>query len=240
MSARKVSIIIPNYRPNYLDKLTKCLSSIEDEAEIIPIISDKSYAKNVNIGLRAATGDYLVVSNNDIEFIQPDWLDHLLKPLDEGYAISSIRTSDSDGFSTEDKYEDNAKFGSIWAITRTTLETIGFLEEGFGRGYYEDQDYWRRARMADLRVVKNHAGVVEHEGKGTFKEVDPEGWDLMHATLCYKLKWPNDCKLYAVPHGDRYAILLVDNFEADDPGYILAREGGHEIEADDPMLDKYR
>lgn len=234
----KASIIIPCYRPNYLDKLTKCLSSIEIEAEILPIISDLSYAKNVNIGLKAATGDFLVVSNNDIEFIQPDWLDHLLEPLKEGYAISSIRTSDSDGFATEDKYEENAKFGSIWAITRDTFENLGLLEEGFGRGYYEDQDYWRRARMAGLRIVKNHAGVVEHTGKGTFKEVDPEGWDLMHATICYKKKWDNECRLYLNPTSG--GVLLVDDFEKDDPGYILAREGSSEIGYDHPSLDKYR
>lgn len=234
----KTSIIIPCYRPNYIDKLTKCLSSIEVEAEILPIISDLSYANNVNIGLKAATGDYLVVSNNDIEFIQPDWLDHLLKPLKEGYSISSIRTSDSDGFATENEYEEDAKFGSIWAITRSTLTTLGFLEEGFGRGYYEDQDYWRRARVAGLRVVKNHAGLVEHAGKGTFKEVDPEGWDLMHAVVCYKRKWKDECKLWYNPSTN--GVLLVDNLEETDPRYILARKGCFEIQADDSKLDKYQ
>lgn len=147
------------------------------------------YAAAVNTGLFHATGDILIISNNDIEFIQPDWLTHLLKPLHEGYAISSIRTTDSDGWETDDYYEDDAKFGSLWAMKREVYETIGGLDESFGKGYFEDLDYQKRATLAGFKVVKNHAGIAEHKGKATFKVTDPDDSAYFAAMERFKEKY---------------------------------------------------
>lgn len=236
----KISIIIPCYLTSLqLRNMTqRCVDGIESIDEIIVVddgsplrlpVFDKTvieielptnqgYAAAVNAGLEATHGDYLIICNNDIEFIQPDWLDHLLKPLEEGYSISSIRTSDSDGFTTEDRYEENAKFGSIWAMKKETYEQLGLLDESFGKGYYEDQDYWRRAREAGLKIVKNHNGLVDHIGKATFNEVDKKNWHLIHAMLMYKKKWGNKMHIYEVRP---QTLLGVDDYDKDDPGYAV-------------------
>jgi GT2 family glycosyltransferase len=188
MMSDRVSIIIPClFRPEFLPMISKCLEGLSTDYQVI-LIGNDSYAINVNNGLKAATGDYLVICNNDIEFLQLDWLDHLLKPLKEGYDISSIRVSDSDGFTVEDRYEEDAKFGSLWAMTRKTYETLGPLDESFGN-YFEDLDYHQRAKEAGLRVVKNHAGLVDHQGKATFKEVDPEDKNYQEAMDKFKIKY---------------------------------------------------
>lgn len=190
--------------PTLIDTTIDCLNSLNDttdsEPEEVLIIDDGSpiefeftdntdfiqqfrtisrennggYAAAVNTGLYYAKGDPIIVCNNDIKFIQPNWLKHLTQPLKEGYDISSIRTTDSDGWATEDAYEIDAKFGSIWAMKRKVYQALGGLDEGFGKGYFEDLDYHERAKQAGFKVVKNHAGIVEHQGKATFKEIDPE------------------------------------------------------------------
>lgn len=146
------------------------------------------YAAAVNTGLREATGDVIIICNNDVVFIQPDWLKHLLKPLQEGYDISSIRTSDSDGWTTDDKITEGDKFGSIWAMKREVYETIGGLDESFGKGYFEDLDYQKRAEDAGFKVGKNHAGLVEHIGKATFSIVDPDDTAYKKAMERFKEK----------------------------------------------------
>lgn len=185
----KVSIIIPVLFENQelINMTAVCLTTMGNIGQVI-VIGNDSYAVNVNNGLKAATGDYLIICNNDIEFLQPDWLDHLLKPLHEGYAISSIRTSDADGYTVEERYEEDAKFGSIWAMTRVTYEALGPLDESFGN-YFEDLDYQKRAEDAGLRVVKNHAGLVEHKGKATFKVVDPDDKNYKQAMERFRKKW---------------------------------------------------
>jgi len=223
-----VSIIVPCYWLNedLLLMTQRCLESIlvgeHLEVELI-VVDDGSplkaelgdaiqivlpenqgYAAAVNAGLDAANGEYLVISNNDIVFIQPDWLEQLLKPLKEGAGISTIRTTEPDGWQTEDKYEENAKFGSLWAMTRATYEALGPLDERFGKGYGEDLDYWHRARNAGIRIVKNHNGLAEHLGKATFKVTDPKDSAFNRFLIEYHKKWPDEHRIFLLP--DRRVI----------------------------------
>lgn len=187
----KSSMIIPNLWANeeLLDMTIGCIKGAYQVVDEMLIINDnQSYAKNVNKGLRACTGDYIIICNNDISFVQPDWLDHLLKPLQEGYDISSIRTTDGDGWETEDKITEGDKFGSIWCMKREVYEKVGLLDESFGN-YFEDLDYHKRAENEDFKVAKNHAGLVEHQGKATSKTIDPEDKAYNKAMEIYRRKW---------------------------------------------------
>jgi GT2 family glycosyltransferase len=207
----KVSLIIPCYWANQelIDSTERCLASLDDPYLQLIIVDDGSplrhkpskfdefivsnknlgYARAVNRGLDAANGKYIIICNNDIEFIQTDWLTHLLTPLENGYDISSIRTTDSDGWLTEDRLEENAKFGSIWAMKREVYDTIGELDTGFGKGYFEDLDYHKRAEDAGFKVVKNHAGLVQHQGKATFSDIDPDDKQYVSAMKLFRKKW---------------------------------------------------
>lgn len=188
------SIVIPCYWYNQeLVELTKsCLESLEFNGEII-VVNDGSpisahfdgvkqidrpvnggYAAAVNTGLKAAKGDIIIVSNNDTLFIQPDWLDHLLLPIKQGYDISTIRSTEPDGWNTEERIQENAKFGCIFAITKHALDTVGYFDESLGKGYHEDADLYYRALGRGLTIAKNHAGLVHHIGKQTYKTIDPD------------------------------------------------------------------
>lgn len=208
----KVSIIIPCFwnNQNLIDMTDRCMDSLFgtkgiDEvivvddgsplktnytwATVIERLENGGYASAVNSGIKAASGDVLIISNNDIEFIQPDWLEHLLKPLKMGYSIASIRTTDSDGWEAEDYIEDDAKFGSLWAVKREVIDEIGLLDESFGRGYFEDLDFHERAKRAGFKIAKNHAGLVEHKGKATFLDVDPADDEYYKARAKFIKKW---------------------------------------------------
>lgn len=200
------SLIIPCYFANQelIDITQQCIDSLRDPIDQLIVVDDGSplrsklstmrrhrnggYAKAVNSGLRKANGDVLIISNNDIVFY-PGWLQAILQPLRQGYDISSIRTSDSDGWEIEDKITEDDKFGSIWAMKRKVYETIGGLDERFGQGTYEDTDYRRRAMEAGFKIAKNHAGLVEHIGRATFRVVDPQEKIFQKNTLIYKDKW---------------------------------------------------
>lgn len=204
----RTSMIIPAYcTTNELAQITvECLGSLSDPTpdEII-IVDDASpidiplkeniirrahnggFAAAVNTGLEAATGDILIICNNDIVFVQPDWLDYLISPLSK-YDICSIRTTDADGWETEDRITFGDKFGSIWAMNRKVFDTIGGLDESLGKGYFEDLDFHQRAKEAGFKVVKNHAGLVEHIGKATFSEIDPDDESYYEAMEKFKQK----------------------------------------------------
>lgn len=148
---------------------------------------NQGYPAAVNTGLKAVTGDIIIVSNNDIVFT-PGWLEALLKPLTLGYDVSSICTSDQ-GWETRDEITEGDRFGSLWAIKRQVYGKIGGLDERFGRGTFEDADYWRRALAAGFRVAKNHAGLVEHLGRRTFDTIDPGHQTFEANKKIYLDKW---------------------------------------------------
>lgn len=206
-----ISIIFPCYwvTPEHVAMTVRCVLSMNEtgKPDEVILVDDGSplspgevpefisrpvnggYAAAVNTGLAAAKGNILIICNNDIVFIQPRWLDHLIKPLNEGYGISSIRTTDADGWTVEDKITEGDKFGSIWALKREVYEKIGPLDDSFGKGYFEDLDYQKRAEDDGFKVAKNHAGLVEHVGKATFKEIDPDDKVYQGAMKKFVKKW---------------------------------------------------
>lgn len=142
------------------------------DSHLITRKTNGGFPAAVNTGLEAATSDVFIISNNDITFT-PGWLTGLLKPLQEGYDISSVVTSDQ-GWETRDEITSDDRFGSLWAMKREVYDTIGGLDEDFGTGTFEDADYYLRAKEAGFRIGKNWNTLVEHIGRATFDKVDPD------------------------------------------------------------------
>lgn len=206
----KCSIVIPCYWANQrlIDLTSNCIDSIgqyttDYDYEII-LVDDASplkmdgtyltlpnnlgYAGAVNAGVERAKGDVYVILNNDTE-VCPLWLESLTEPLKRGYDIMSIRTSDEHtGFNTEERVSDNDKFGSCWAIKSTVWHDLGGLDTRFGKGYFEDLDFYRRAREKGFKIGKNHEAVILHYGKQTFKDIDPEDTEYFKSLKLYEQK----------------------------------------------------
>jgi GT2 family glycosyltransferase len=217
MSAVKTSLIMPCYfaDESFVDMTRVCLHSlrfgmpdevivvddgspIEPKYNAFPVYGrtirrkkNGGYAAAVNTGLQAATGDIIIIANNDIEFV-PGWLEAITEPLQNGYDIGSIRThgrTDTDAYTTKDKVTEGDEFGSLWAMRRETYGKLGPLDTRFGKGYFEDTDYRRRALDAGLRIAKNHRAVVEHVGSATFGAVDPDRELFERAMEVFRQKW---------------------------------------------------
>lgn len=207
----KTSLVITSYHANQemIEYTTDCLASLKygrpDEVILVDdcspiqvnfqdvdkhIIREENgyFPKCANTGFEAAEGEIIILSNNDIVFT-PDWLQGILKPLNEGYDISSIRMSDSDGYVTDDKITEGDRFGSLWAMKRGVYDTIGGFDESFGKGTFEDLDYHKRAEAAGFKIAKNHAVMVEHVGRATMDELFPERDDFMEGQAKFVKKY---------------------------------------------------
>jgi GT2 family glycosyltransferase len=229
----KISVIVPCYFANQdlINKTYECLEGLYKTPGIdeVIVVDDGSplhiegtwfkvierpenggYASAVNTGLREAIGGIIVVSNNDIEFVDPTWLETLVETIHKGYDVASILTTDSDGWVTEDTIVDNGKFGSIWAIKRDALDQLGMLDEQFGKGLFEDLDYWHRAQDLKLKIGKNHKSLVHHTGKATFKIVDPKDELFGVNMFKYKRKWGNKAHIIETAPD---SVILMDDYE---------------------------
>ena len=71
--------------------------------------------------------------------------------------------------------------GACMLIKRRVLDTIGYLDEAFAPGYYEDVDYCFRARQAGFRVVCSGGAEVYHHVNVTANALRQRGAPLSQA-----------------------------------------------------------
>jgi GT2 family glycosyltransferase len=149
------------------------------------------FPRAVNQGIRAATGKQVLLLNNDT-IVTTGWLRRLLRALDEPkvglVGPCSNRVSgeqqieatyddlvELDGFAWQwGKAHDGQReptdrlVGFCLLVRRELIEAIGELDEQFGIGCYEDDDYCRRALRAGWRAVIARDAFVHHFGGRTF------------------------------------------------------------------------
>ncbi|HQE92794.1 MAG TPA: glycosyltransferase family 2 protein [Anaerolineae bacterium] len=147
------------------------------------------FSGGCNVGLRVAEGDVLVLLNQDTR-VQPGWLQALVKVLQRpeiGVAGCKILYPDGQtiqhaggwiewplglahhyGQGERDVGQwDNAcqveyVTGAALAFRRDTWKQVGFLDEAFWPGYFEDVDFCFRVRDAGVEVWYVPEAVVIH------------------------------------------------------------------------------
>ena len=149
-----------------------------------------------NQGIKAATGDVVVLFNNDI-VCTPRWAERLLGWLDEfdivapmsnlvggmqQTVIGSYQSRDeldeaSETFSQENEglyTEVNFAVVSMF-IKKSIFDDIGYLDESLWPCCGEDLDFGFRAREAGYRIAIANDVYVHHEMSQTFKAMQDAG-----------------------------------------------------------------
>ena len=172
------------------------------------------FAAANNQALAAATGEYLVLLNNDT--ITPNgWLPKLTRHLADptiGLVVSvtnfsgnesrvDVGYSDIEGMEAFAAEYTRAHAGQVFdirvaamycvAFRREVYERVGPLDERFTVGLFEDDDYSHRVRLAGWRVVCAEDAFVHHFGQASFKKLSAAElqaiWDCNQRR--YEDKW---------------------------------------------------
>ncbi len=184
--------------PNFLQQLAA------REKRLVCILNNmnRGFAGGNNDAIRAATGELLVLLNNDT-VVTRGWLTKLVETLQDetvgmvGPVTNSVGNEQrifSTGVTVEEileegkRWTDNAGGSSFEtdglgffcvAFRRELAEQIGLLDEGFGLGFYEDDDYCIRVRKAGYRLVCREDIFVFHRGGGSFSKMSGTAKALM-------------------------------------------------------------
>ena len=154
--------------------------------------SNRGFAGGNNDGLKIASGLFLILLNSDC-IVTRDWIEGLTTPLAQDPSIGLAGpVSNSVGneqkiFTTGITPEEIIEEGRAWvsnslgarfetemlgffcvALRRDVLDRVGMLDEIFGLGFYEDDDYCMRVRNAGYRLVCAEDVFVYHRGGGSF------------------------------------------------------------------------
>jgi GT2 family glycosyltransferase len=75
-------------------------------------------------------------------------------------------------------------------LPRSVYEIVGPLDEAFGRGFFEDDDYCRRIDKAGLRLVCAEDVFIHHELSASFNKLGKERQALLEKNRkIYEAKW---------------------------------------------------
>jgi GT2 family glycosyltransferase len=227
----KFSIIIPIYGQEQMTR--ECLEKIAaytHDFEIIAVVNGGNFSmdlagkiihnkenlgfpKAVNQGIKAATGDIIIILNNDV-FVTPNWADHLAEHLQKVDLVGPVTNNVSGPQKIEDKkFFDEAErvnfsrqrhiknrgvltpfhrlvFFCV-AFKRSVIDRIGLLDEQFTPGNFEDDDYCLRAVEAGFKLAYAEDVFVQHLGSVTHKALNLDYQTLMQTNLAkFQAKWP--------------------------------------------------
>lgn len=173
------------------------------------------FAAGNNIGLAAATGEYLVLLNNDTR-VTANWIRTLVNHLrrDPGIGIIGPVTNNIGNEAKVDvRYEDmggmraaaaaytRRHVGELLpirtvaffcvAMPRSTYEKVGPLDPAFGVGFFEDDDYCRRVEAAGLGVACAEDVFVHHHLSASFDKLKAESRRQLFERnkALYEAKW---------------------------------------------------
>ncbi|WP_410511872.1 bifunctional glycosyltransferase family 2 protein/class I SAM-dependent methyltransferase [Paenibacillus sp. BR2-3] len=201
------------------------------------------FPKGCNQGMAAATGDYMLLLNNDT-IVTVNWLDQLLNCLRSDERIGAVgpvtnaaayytaipvpyRTLEElDLFAGEYNKADPAKWeerikliGYCLLMKREVFEKVGWLDERFSPGNYEDEDYCLRIRFAGYKLMLCKDTFIQHFGSASFNE-NPSSFSsvLQENESKFAEKWKFN-PVYSTHI--RYDLLSLIDRKKDDPLRIL-------------------
>ncbi|MCM8761340.1 MAG: glycosyltransferase family 2 protein [Candidatus Omnitrophica bacterium] len=165
------------------------------------------FVKAVNQGLQASSAPYVCVLNNDT-IPAPGWLERLvefaeahkdaglLNPVCDGHLDTPIEEYAKRLEANKGRYmEMNQCFGFCMLIKREVIDKIGYLDEAFGIGGFDDTDYSMRAHKAGYRCVSVHDAYVYHKQHATFNVMGDRKRLVSPGEKTYFQKWPRHLRI---------------------------------------------
>ena len=179
----------------FVDNGSPSLNSVLPMLELFPgavkILnpSNLGFVKAVNQGMRASTAEHVVLLNNDTEVV-PDWLPRMRAAFAGKVGIVGPRSQPNGTISGELPYRtatilpqgDMLVFFCAM-ISRRVIDHIGILDEEFGIGLGDDDEYCWRAQQAGFDLCYLGDLTILHHHKVTFRQlytgiqIRDMGWD---------------------------------------------------------------
>lgn len=192
-------VVVDNASPDDTPAWLIELAAVHPQVRLILNPSNEGFAAACNQGARAARGDVLVFLNNDT-IVAPGWLVDLVAPLADPSVGAVNPVTNRSGTQAEVGGTPDRTVGEFLrhaaerrgvqqvrlraasmlaffclALRRDTWEKVGELDEGYGTGLFEDDDYSMRILRSGLRLACVEGVLVHHFGEASFGELVPDG-----------------------------------------------------------------
>ncbi len=182
--------------PSYLQDLQKR----HDHIRIILNDDNLGFAAGNNVGMKNASGDYIILLNNDT-LVTRGWITGLIKHLDKDNLgmIGPVTNSIGNEAQIEVDYTSTDQM-DLFAIDYTTrhhnqtytaipvlamfcvafkaelIKEVGYLDENYGVGMFEDDDYSIAVKRAGYSIACAEDVFIHHFGSVSFKKLEDSNY----------------------------------------------------------------
>ncbi len=180
-------IIIDNGSDEDTRQYLRQLSLENKQLLLIRNETNLGYVLAINQGLEASIADYACLFNNDV-FVARGWLTEMIGVCEsaDGIGVVNPESDEIDSDSIDEKLqaksvsliclqgqfiEITGAMGFCMLLKRELIAKVGFLDDIFGLGGYDDMDYSRRAHVAGYKCVKAKAAYVIHRVHSSFDKL---------------------------------------------------------------------
>jgi GT2 family glycosyltransferase/2-polyprenyl-3-methyl-5-hydroxy-6-metoxy-1,4-benzoquinol methylase/glycosyltransferase involved in cell wall biosynthesis len=213
-------IVVDNASSDGTPALLREFAQTDPRVKVILNDANLGFAAGNNVGANAAQGEYLCLLNNDT-IVTGGWLSRLIEHLrvrpdlglvgpvtnaignEAQIAISYAGVSELPAWADRWCAAHRGQLVDVpmlaffcVALRRSVWHQIGGLDERFGKGMFEDDDYNRRIRAAGLRVQLARDSFVHHWQKASFRLLgEQEYLRIYHENRRrFRIKWsePNE------------------------------------------------
>ncbi len=231
-------------------------------AKVIINATNLGVAKGWNQGMRLAKGEYILILNNDI-IVGPDWLENMVRLAESDPEIGLVgpRSNYIAGpqivpnvpYKVEGEIQDfigkwqkkndlsSAEFvfvkGFCHLIPRRVFDKVGFYDERFGKGNFEDDDYCTRVHHHGFNALIANDSFIHHFGSVSFNQESVDWKKLMIENRTkYQSKWSKGpVAIHDTQIGEEENQLLEEGKRAYARGEIqLAADRFLDAQAKDP------
>ncbi|MBT2291601.1 glycosyltransferase [Paenibacillus albidus] len=219
---------------------------LSEQGDIITIFNNENYGfpKGCNQGIEVATGENILLLNNDV-IVTTNWLDNLLLALNSSAEVGAVGAisnecayyqSISVNYITIEEMQEFAKkinihnpgkwdqriklVGFCMLIKREVINEVGLLDEIFSPGNFEDDDYSFRIMQAGYKLLLCKDTFVHHHGHATFSTDSRSFYNILQqSALKFKEKWAFDSRYSTYIRFD--VINLMELHDSDKPIKVL-------------------
>ncbi len=188
-------IVVDNNSSDETPAYLRAMMEREPRLRCIFNKSNRGFAGGNNDGLKIASGSFLILLNSDC-IVTQNWIEGLTAlPAQDpmvglvGPVSNSVGNEQkifTRGITPEEIIEEglawvsNSRGGRFEtemlsffcvALRRDVVDRVGMLDEDFGLGFYEDDDYCVRARLAGYKLMCAEDVFVYHRGGGSFDRI---------------------------------------------------------------------
>ncbi len=215
------------------------------QVRFIQLDENRGFAAGNNVAARAAQGEFLVFLNADT-IVTWGWLDRLLRPFKTSADIgmtapvtnfSGNETRIESLYCNVTEMEEFAverartQFGTTIelsmlpllcvAVSRKAWSDVGELDEQFGLGIFEDDDWSLRMRQCGYKLLAVEDCFIHHFGNGSFSKLPHE--QALSVFKLNRLYFERKWETTWVPHKMRSGVRPVTEMDRLSPHRFLQR-----------------